>query len=131
MEDYQRKMQTACNNCQAPHSLTQQLIAFFLYAWFEKKMEIVEREQNYFLLEIHLINWPQMQESTHEQVWSDLKQSKIPANSEKPYNLQPHAESSQYFSFPFRSFLMQFLPSITQTTFFNTKQGRMRMGMGI
>ena len=79
MEDYQRKMQKACNSCQAPHSLTQQLIAFFLYAWFEKKkkMENVEREQNYFLLEIHLINWPQMQESTHEQVWSDLKQSKF------------------------------------------------------
>ena len=36
-----------------------------------------------------------MQESTHEQVWSDLKQSKIPANSEKPCNLQPYAESSQ------------------------------------
>lgn len=69
MEDYQRKMQKACNNCQAPHSLTQQLIAFFLYAWFEKKKNgNVEREHNYFLLEIHLINWPQMQESTHEQV---------------------------------------------------------------
>ena len=51
MEDYQRKMQKACNSCQAPHSLTQQLITFFLYAWFEKKkMENLEREQNYFLL---------------------------------------------------------------------------------
>lgn len=40
MEDYQRKMQKACNSCQAPHSLIQQLITFFLYAWFEKKKKI-------------------------------------------------------------------------------------------
>ena len=112
MEDYQRKMQKACNSCQAPHSLIQQLITFFLYAWFEKKkkLENVKREQNYFLLEIHLINWPQMQESTHEQVWSDLKQSKflLTQRNLAISNLMLKAHNS--FHFPSDHFLCNFYP---------------------
>ena len=113
MEDNQRKMQKACNSCHAPHSLTQQLIAFFFYGWFEKKknMENVEREQNYFLLEIHLINWPQMQESTHEQVWSDLKQSKflLTQRNLAISNLTLKAHNS--FHFPSDHLLCNFYPS--------------------
>ena len=112
MEDNQRKMQKACNSCQAPHSLTQQLIAFFFYGWFEKKkkMENVEREQNYFLLEIHLINWPQMQESTHEQVWSDLKQSKFLLTQRNLAISNPTLKAHNSFHFPSDHFLCNFYP---------------------
>ena len=130
MEDYQRKMQKACNNCQAPHSLTQQLVAFFLYAWFEKKKNgNVEREHNYFLLEIHLINWPQMQESTHEQVWSDLKQSKflLTQRNLAISNLMLKAHNS-FISLPIISYAIFTLHNSNHIFRYQTRDG---MGMGI